>query len=211
MISRYWFVNIAIGLSVVVVLCVTAWVHYQESNWTATGTVCMAGFAAIGIIYSNITISMMKEENRPYVFVDFVVDNDVPTFIDLELSNYGRSAAQNLSIEVIAPDNEDELLSGMVILQKVSDMSIICNEIHYLPPGRSFFVKYAVGYMINPHLPVYYSFKITYRDVYGKAYCDTIKIEPTHLMSCSAADKEINKHLRGIKENMQKINVSIQN
>ena len=147
--DRHGLIICGIVALVVIVIAITALVYSIESSWTAAGTVCAAGIAGIGIVYSSITVWLMKEESRPFVFVDFIVDENAPVLIDLELSNCGKGSAIDVSIEVTAPNNEDEMKAKGAIIQCISDMSIINNCILYLPPGRSFDIRYGVGHMIN--------------------------------------------------------------
>ena len=197
-----WIIIIAM----IVVVIITVAVYCLEKNWTATGTVCMAGIAGIGIIYSSITVSLMKEETRPYVFVDFILDEDAPVLIDVELNNCGKGSAIDVKVKVIAPPNENEMLEKGAIFQRISDMSIFKNKIQYLPPDRSHIVRYGAGYMINSYLPFQYTFEIEYKDTYGKQYADEITIEPMHLMSCSSSDKKIHKLLGDIDSELKNIN-----
>ena len=130
-------ISILVSLLVVVVIAITAFVYSHENDWTAAGTVCMAGIAGIGIVYSSVTVSLMKDEIRPYVFVDFIIDKDAPSVIDIELRNCGRSSAVNVNIEVVAPEKESEMVDHDVIFRPISEMSIFKNPIQYLPPDKS--------------------------------------------------------------------------
>lgn len=198
-------VSILIAILTVTVLSISIIIYYQESDWIASGTVCMAGIAGIGIIYSSITVSLMKDETRPYVFVDFVIDKNVPTLIDIELSNCGKSSATDIIIEVIAPNIESEMKEKNAILQPISEMSIFKNTVQYLPPSRSIIVMFGSGHLINQYLPFNYTFIIKYKDTYGKQYSDKISIEPMHLMSCSSTDTKNNQLLMEISSKLNSI------
>lgn len=203
--NRNKVISIAIVVLVVAVFVISLVVYSIEQSWTAAGTICMAGIAGIGIVYSSITVSLMKEETRPYVFVDFIIDKNAPSMIDIELINCGKSSAIDVDIKVIAPEIEEEMLNKKIILQRISDMSIIKNTIQYLLPGRSHVVMYCLGHMIHPYLPLQYTFEINYKDSYGKKYCDRITIEPMYLMDCSSADSRTNQLLKSIGSELSSI------
>lgn len=198
-------INELIFVLVIVVLGITFAVHQSESDWTATGTVCMAGLAGIGIVYSNLTIVLMREENRPFVYVNLITDDIYRSMVDVELGNYGKGAACHLSIEISAPEKEAEMVKKKDILQKISDMSIFKEEIHFLPPGKSIKVMYGLGPFLEKHSPLEYTFKLSYEDLYHKSYSEEIKINPTYLADCSVADKKTDSFLKKIENDLDQI------
>ena len=181
-------------------MIITAMVHINENNWTATGTIFMAGLAGISIVYSSMTISLMKEEARPNVFIDFVIDEDAPSLIDIEISNYGKGAAYDLKMEVCAPEKEKEMRDNKAIFQTVSSMSIFKNQLHLLGPDRTIRIRFGIGHIINQYLPFEYTFNITYSNCFGKEYSDSIVIGPMYLMSCSSNLKKTDELLSEINK-----------
>lgn len=127
--NRNKVISIAIVVLVVAVFVISLVVYSIEQSWTAAGTICMAGIAGIGIVYSSITVSLMKEETRPYVFVDFIIDKNAPSMIDIELINCGKSSAIDVDIKVIAPEIEEEMLNKKNHTSK--DFRYVYHQKHY--------------------------------------------------------------------------------
>lgn len=198
-------INALVFILVIVVFSITFAVYRLESDWTATGTVCMAGLAGIGIVYSSLTVELIKEENRPYVYVNFVQDDRQPAMIDVELGNYGKSAACHLSINVSIPEKETEMAEKKDILQKMTSMSIFSEEIRFLPPEKSIKVMYGQGWRIAKYFPLEYTFQLSYSDIYHKSYSEEIRISPSYLAHCSRGDSRIEQVLKKIEEDLDKI------
>lgn len=198
-------INAFVFVLVIVVFSITFAVYRIESDWTATGTVCMAGLAGIGIVYSSLTVELIKEENRPYVYVNFVQDDRQPAMIDVELGNYGKGAACHLSIKVSVPEKETEMAEKEDILQKMTSMSIFSEEIRFLPPEKSIKVMYGRGDRIGKHLPLEYTFELSYSDMYRKSYSEEIRISPSYLAHCPGGDSKIEQILKKIEKDLDKI------
>ncbi len=203
--TQYNKANVVIILFVIATVIVTTIVSFLDSGWTAAGTVCMAGLAVIGVVYTGQTVRLMKAENRPYIFVTFIRDENYHSMIDVELGNCGRGAACNISVKVTAPEKENEMAEKKDILLKMSDMSIFKQEIRFLPPDRSVKVMYGPGRTVGRYPSTEYTFKLSYQDISGKAYHDEIKVDPSYLGSCPAADMKSNQLLKRIDNDLDQI------
>lgn len=205
--SKYSLITFGIIVLVVIVLALSATIQYYYNDWMTTATVLMAGFAGLGIVYSSITVTLMRGESRPYMFVDFVLDETAPSMIDIELINQGKGSANNIHIKVVSPEKEKTMLENHAVLYEMSKISIFANEIKFCPPERKIRVMYGIGHMMSEYLPFEYTFILDYQDVYGHKYNETITIEPMHLMSCPIADKRTDQLLKDVVENTRQLAV----
>ncbi len=202
-------INIGIATMVVLVFVTTAVVHISESDWTATGTVCMAGLAGIGIVYSSLTVTLMRAENRPHVIVDFVLDRNVPGMIDIELSNHGKGSACQISIEVTAPKEENEMAERNTIIWRMCDAPIFKNEIQFLAPEKSITIMYGTSYMVREYTHLEYTFKLTYKDVYEKSYKDVITTNP-NILVFDSSEREIDTLLESMNQRLDQLNRNLE-
>jgi len=203
-------------LLVFISLAVSTCVYITSHDWTSTGTVLLACFGAIGIVYSAMTVAMMKEEKRPYVYVDYTLDPNAPTIIDVLIHNCGKTAAFDIKIKVDASEKEHTMLESHAIFAPLSDLSIFKNSIPFLPPDSERRVMYGPGHMISGYLPLEHKIKITYKDTYGKKFEENQIIEPSHMMNLSSADRadvhalnEITIELKELRKTEEDLSESI--
>ncbi|MDD2626715.1 MAG: hypothetical protein PHI87_04105 [Candidatus Methanomethylophilus sp.] len=178
-----------IAALVIISLGISLYVFFVSSDWIATGTVMLACFGAIGIIYSSVTVAMMKEEKRPYVFMDYISDPNSPSVIDILIQNGGRSSAVDVKVTITPPEQETLMKEKGAIFKLMSEMSIVKNVICYLPPDGERHVMYGMGHMIAEYLPLKHTVHISYKDIYGKKYEESLILEPSNLMNTSSADR----------------------
>lgn len=183
---------------VILSLGISSYVYFVSSDWTATGTVTLACFGAIGIIYSSATIVMMKEEKRPYVFMDYITDPNSPSVIDILIQNGGRSPAVDVKVTITPPEQETIMKEKGAIFNLMSEMSIVKNVICYLPPDGERHVMYGMGHTIAGYLPLKHIVQISYKDIYGKKYEGSLILEPSNLMNTSSADRADVAELKNI-------------
>ena len=67
----------AIVMSVAISLIMIISVYWYSEDWTAAGTVALACFGAVGMVFNYINTTEMKRDRIPYVHVNFTLYEEI--------------------------------------------------------------------------------------------------------------------------------------
>lgn len=197
--------TIIVVASVLLSLLLIAFIYYASKDWTATGTVALACFGALGTILSYITLDSMKRDKRPYVFVDLVRESLSSSILQVELKNYGNMPAHNLQIIVEPPECENDLLKEGVIFRKMSELSIIKHPIRFLAIGESIIARFGTALGMSEFIPkIIYEVRVDYEDSSGRKYYDSLVLDPSYLINTPIMTDPVSSELKEIDKTLKK-------
>jgi hypothetical protein len=108
---------------------------FLNQNAGALQAISTSVLVAVTIIYVYLTNRIAKEareQNRPYVFIDFDINDGS---LDLAVANSGNRIASNVRFKILTD-------IGGRGGAKVSEIPVIKNGITHVPPGRTFLYSF---------------------------------------------------------------------
>jgi hypothetical protein len=194
-------------LAIIIIGGLTVFSVFDRSgDYTAVGTVAMAWFGGIGLIFTAATLYTMLNEHRPSVYVEFRSDDQQKQLVIVVVGNAGDASARDITIEVTPPAIEEKLVaSGEILSGRLSDHPLFSNTIPVLPPGRERSELYSVWMYLAPHKnELNYEFNINYRSTNGRHYSEKYKVNMAYQFGEGMADDAVVRAIRDLKESIDK-------
>lgn len=182
-----WFernrMGFAIFTSVLISLTIITAIYWHSRDWTAAGTVALACFGAVGMVFSYISTIELKRDRIPYVHVNFTLYEEKEHLVYVVVQNSGNAPAHDINISVLPLEGEEELLESGAIFSNFNNLSIIKYPIQFLPPNDSRRTLFGtVAGMGERESEIEYEVNITYKDSSGHVYNSYMVLEANHLM-----------------------------
>lgn len=208
--AKWWRRNntlILVFVSAIAAIAVTIFIYLTSKDWTAAGTVALAGFGAVGIVFNCITLSYMKHDRRPYVYVDLMPMEKSPYLFEVVIGNAGSAPAHNIIIKIEAPETEAEMLKKNAIKSKMAELPIIKNPITFLPPGSGRHTWFGSGHLMYEYAQnIEYKVHIQYESSDGTVYKNDITLNLSHMFGITYTEEPYLRELSGIKKELSKLN-----
>lgn len=205
----------AVILSIAISLILIISVYWYSKDWTAAGTVALACFGAVGMVFSYINTMELKKDRIPYVHVNFTLYEEKEHLIYVVVQNSGNAPAHDININVLPLDGEKEMLENGAIFSNFSDLSMVKHPIQFLAPNDSRRTRFGtVAGMGEYESKIEYELNVTYEDSSGHVYNSYMVLDVSHLMgieyfknkdSTVEVLNEIRKELNLLSENVRKI------
>jgi len=146
---------------------------------------------------------LRREQNRPFVVVDFDVDGGY--LIYLEVMNLGTSLARDVRIEI------DQPLESAIDIE-ISKLKMLNEGIATLAPGKKYRAFFDMGFRRHedrPDLPMSYIARVSYTDEKGKRpFNETLSLDLDQYMEIRAVTRhglhDIHSQLDKIGKTLEK-------